>query len=96
MRTAKNSSAGARRHRRGAAAVEFAVILPLLVTIVLGCVDFGRFAYNYIALTNAARAGAAFGCMNVYTTATQATGPYRSSRPPRTRWTSRPDSIRPS
>jgi Flp pilus assembly protein TadG len=70
VRTVKNSSLPAHRHRQGAAAVEFAIILPLLVTIVLGCVDFGRFAYSYIALTNAARAGAAFGCMNVYTTAT--------------------------
>jgi hypothetical protein len=68
---AKNSLPPAHRHRRGAAAVEFALILPLLITIVLGCVDFGRFAYSYIALTNAARAGGAFGCMNVYTTATK-------------------------
>ena len=47
----------ARRHRRGVTAVEFALILPLLMTIVLGCVDYGRFAYDYIAVTNAARAG---------------------------------------
>ena len=31
------------------------------MTLLLGAVDFGRFAYNYIAVTNAARAGAAFG-----------------------------------
>lgn len=53
-----------RRIRRGAAAAELAIILPLLVTIVLGCVDFGRFAYNYIALSNAVRAGAAWAMMN--------------------------------
>jgi Flp pilus assembly protein TadG len=47
-----------------------AVLLPVLVTIVLGCVDFGRFAFNYIAVTNAARAGAAYGAMNNYTTST--------------------------
>jgi Flp pilus assembly protein TadG len=50
--------------------VEFGLILPLLVTIVLGCVDFGRFAYRYMAVTNAARAGAGYGCVNPYTTAT--------------------------
>jgi Flp pilus assembly protein TadG len=53
-----------RQPRRGATATELAVILPLLITIVLGCVDFGRFAYTYIAVTNAARAGATWGMMN--------------------------------
>ena len=38
------------RRRRGAAAAELAILLPVLVTIVLGCVDFGRFVYNYIAV----------------------------------------------
>jgi len=53
------------------AAVELAMLLPVLVTMVLGCTDFGRFAYNYIAVTNAARAGASYGIMNNYTTSTQ-------------------------
>ncbi len=52
--------------RRASAAVEFALIGPLLVTMVLGAVDLGRFAYNYIAVTNAARAGAAYAIMNPY------------------------------
>jgi Flp pilus assembly protein TadG len=43
--------------RRGASATELAIILPLFITIVLSCVDFGRFAYTYIAVSNAARAG---------------------------------------
>jgi Flp pilus assembly protein TadG len=47
--------------------------LPLLVMIVLGCVDFGRFAYNHIALTNAARAGAGYAMMNNYSSSTQGT-----------------------
>ncbi len=50
--------------RRGASAVELAIILPLFITIVLGCVDFARFAYTYIALTNAVRAGAAWAMLN--------------------------------
>jgi Flp pilus assembly protein TadG len=53
-------------HRPGAAAVEFALILPVLALLVLGCVDLGRFAYNYIAVQNAARAGAAYGIMHPY------------------------------
>jgi Flp pilus assembly protein TadG len=56
-----------RRHpgclRRGAAAAELAIILPVLVMVVLSCVDFGFFPYNYIALGNAVRAGAAYEMM---------------------------------
>src|SRR5262245_52455206 len=66
-------SVGRRRNRSAAAAAELALFLPVLVLIVLGCVDFGRFAYNYIAVTNAARAGAAYGMMNNYTSSTQST-----------------------
>lgn len=42
----------------GSTAVEFAILLPLLLSLVLGIAEFGR-AYNVqIALTNAAREGA--------------------------------------
>jgi Flp pilus assembly protein TadG len=61
------------RGRRGAAAVEFAVILPVLTTLILGGVDFGRFAYTYIALTNAVQAGAWSAMMNNFTSSTQST-----------------------
>jgi Flp pilus assembly protein TadG len=65
------STAGFRpAQRRGASAVEFALILPLLITIVLGCVDFGRFAYYYIAVTNGARVGAGFASVNPVTSVT--------------------------
>lgn len=49
-----------RRDDRGAAAVEFALVLPILVVLVFGIVDFGRalFAYNY--LTAAVREGGRF------------------------------------
>jgi Flp pilus assembly protein TadG len=52
--------------------MEFALILPLLVTLVLAATDFGRFASAHIAVTNAARAGAAYGMVNNYTTSTLA------------------------
>ena len=46
-----------RRDDSGAAAVEFALVLPLLVLLVGGIIDFG-FAFNaQISLTHAAREG---------------------------------------
>jgi Flp pilus assembly protein TadG len=59
------------RRRRGTSAVEFALILPVLLAIVLGCVDFGRFAYTYIVVTNAARVGAGFASANPFTVMTR-------------------------
>lgn len=71
MRVATKPWTPSRHRPRGAAAVEFALILPLLITLLLGATDFGRFAYNYIAVTNAARAGASYGSMNPYNSTTQ-------------------------
>lgn len=73
MRIAIGSARDPRSPRQGAAAAEAALILPVLTMVVLGCVDFGRFAYTYIAVKNAARAGAAYGIMNNYTTGEVAT-----------------------
>lgn len=44
--------------QKGAALVEFAVILPLLLLIVFGIVEFGFIFYNQAILTNASREGA--------------------------------------
>lgn len=47
-----------RESERGAAAVEFALLVPILIMLILGIMEFGR-AYNVQAsLTNAAREGA--------------------------------------
>ena len=63
---------GQKKSRRpGAAALELALILPLLILVALGTIDFGRFAYTYIAVTNAARAGAGFGSSHFFTPTTQ-------------------------
>jgi Flp pilus assembly pilin Flp len=43
---------------RGAAAVEFALLLPLLVLLVFGMIDFGRAINAQITITQAAREGA--------------------------------------
>ena len=42
----------------GAAAVEFAILLPVLMLVVGGVVDFGRAFFTKIELANAAREGA--------------------------------------
>ena len=43
------------RSERGAAAVEFALVVPILLVLLLGIIEFGR-AYNVqISLTHAAR-----------------------------------------
>jgi Flp pilus assembly protein TadG len=67
----RKRGAAYRERRRGSAILEFSLILPLLLTLTLLCVDFGRFAHYYIAVTNAARAGAAYASANVFTTSTQ-------------------------
>lgn len=43
---------------RGAAAVEFAILLPLLLLLLFGIIDFGRALFTQVTLTQAAREGA--------------------------------------
>jgi uncharacterized protein (UPF0333 family) len=52
----RSTQAGLRE--RGAAAVEFALVLPILMLIIFGIVDFGRMLNAQITLTEAAREGA--------------------------------------
>lgn len=49
------------RSRRGAEVVEAALVMPLLVMLVFGMVDFGLLIYNKAVITNAAREGARAG-----------------------------------
>jgi Flp pilus assembly protein TadG len=46
---------------RGAALVEFAIVLPLLTMVMLGAVDFSRVWVQSSAVENAAHAGAQYG-----------------------------------
>jgi Flp pilus assembly protein TadG len=73
MRIATRTGWRQQRPRPAATAVEFAMILPVLLLMVLGGVDFGRFAYTYIAVTNAARAGSFSGATTPYTSSTYTT-----------------------
>ena len=47
--------------QNGAATVEFAIVLPLLVILVFGIIDFGLLLYNKQVITNASREGARAG-----------------------------------
>jgi len=49
---------------RGQSLVEFAILLPVFLIIVLGIFDLGRVIYDYSALHNAAREGARYGAVN--------------------------------
>src|SRR5215467_2035882 len=56
-----------RRFQTGQAMLELAFILPILVLLVIGVIEIGRYAYISILVGNAARAGAAFGSQNLST-----------------------------
>ncbi len=49
------------RKQSGQALVEFAFVLPLLLVLLLGVIEIGRYAYISILVGNAAHAGAAYG-----------------------------------
>jgi Flp pilus assembly protein TadG len=49
---------GRTHRRRGASAVELALLLPMLLVMLLGAIDFCRLFYAYTTITNCARNGA--------------------------------------
>ncbi|TWP33720.1 TadE/TadG family type IV pilus assembly protein [Leekyejoonella antrihumi] len=51
MRTGMHKS----QRERGAAALEFALVLPVFLILIFGLVDFGRMLNDQIQVTNAAR-----------------------------------------
>lgn len=53
-----------REGRRGIAAVEFAFIVPIFFTVILGMIEFGRAMMVLELLTNAARNGARVGVVS--------------------------------
>ena len=57
---------GRRGADRGAVAVEFALILPILVMILFGIIEFGFVLAQKAALSSAVREGARYGSVNIY------------------------------
>ncbi len=55
-----------REKRRGAAAVELALTLPVLLLLAFGCVELGRAVSIYTMVSCAARAGAEYGATHGY------------------------------
>lgn len=55
----------ARENESGLAMVEFAIVAPVMILLLVGLVEFGRFAYFSIIVGNAARAGAQYGAQNL-------------------------------
>ena len=47
-----------RTRDRGASAVEFALVLPMLLLMLGGVIDFGRYFYAEVIMSNAVREGA--------------------------------------
>lgn len=63
-----------KRHspERGQALVEFALVIPLVILILLGIFDFGRAIYAYNTVSNAAREAARVAIVNPDVAAVQA------------------------
>ncbi len=53
-----------RRRSRGQSLVEFALILPILLLLVVSAADAGRLFFAYVTIENAAREGAFFGALH--------------------------------
>ncbi|WP_460932230.1 TadE/TadG family type IV pilus assembly protein [Phycicoccus ginsengisoli] len=65
MRTRLRAGLG----ERGAAAVEMALVLPVLLLILGGVIDFGRMYLGEVIVTNAARDGARMAATKAYSSA---------------------------
>lgn len=52
------------KSERGAAAVEFAILLPVLILLIIGLIEFGLLYHDYLAVTHAAREGARMAAVN--------------------------------
>lgn len=53
--------------QKGASAVEFGIILPVLIAILFGIMEFGILMYNQQMITNASREGARAGIVSAST-----------------------------
>ena len=55
-----------RRDERGAALVEFAIMLPILIVLLFGVIDYGRLLYTRITLHEAVQEGSIYAATHPY------------------------------
>ncbi|MGA8475622.1 MAG: TadE/TadG family type IV pilus assembly protein [Candidatus Cybelea sp.] len=55
------------RSDKGTSLIEFAIVLPVLMFLLVGLIEFGRFGYDSILAANAARAGVQYGAQDTST-----------------------------
>ncbi len=63
---------GAQKHRQGVAAVEFALLCPILLLLFLGIVDVGQFVNVGQSVSNASREGARIAARQATSTTSEA------------------------
>lgn len=61
------------KEQKGQALVEFAIVLPIILLLVMGILQFGMMMNSYIAIQNAAREGARAGIVGCTDTEIQNT-----------------------
>jgi Flp pilus assembly protein TadG len=66
---ARRQKSAARVCEHGQSLVELAFVVPLLLLLMVGIIEIGRFAYYSIVVANAARAGAQYGAQSLATAA---------------------------
>jgi Flp pilus assembly protein TadG len=55
-----------KKSQAGLAALEFAIVLPVLILILFGIIEFGLLLFNKQVITNASREGARSGIVNQF------------------------------
>jgi hypothetical protein len=65
-RLVKDCPGRGRRSQRGAVAIEFALVLPLMITLLLGATTVGTTYSDHLAISNAVREGARLGAAIEY------------------------------
>jgi Flp pilus assembly protein TadG len=65
QRHAVTRRVGSAPSQRGQAMIELALILPILLLLTIGVIEFGRVAYFSIEVADAARAGAQYGTQSL-------------------------------